>query len=116
MPTSYSWSLRRAILYLLVAGFVLVGSACAKRSHQIAQANDQQPIVSSTPQQKRRIDINTASAKELEALPGIGKSLAERIVEHRDRYGAFRRPAHLIVLRGISDRRFRALRDLITVE
>jgi competence protein ComEA len=52
----------------------------------------------------------------LETLPGIGKGLAERIVEHRDKFGPFRRPEHLIIVRGISDKRFRALRDLITVD
>jgi len=62
------------------------------------------------------LNLNTASAQELERLPGIGKGLAERIVKHREEYGAFRRPEHLIIVRGISDRRLRALRDLITVE
>ena len=63
-----------------------------------------------------RININTASEKELEKLPGIGRGLAERIVEHSEKYGPFRRPEHLIMVRGISDKRFRALRDSITVE
>ena len=63
-----------------------------------------------------RININTASAGELEKLPGIGKGFARRIVEHREKYGPFRRPEHLIMVRGLSDRRFRALRELITVE
>jgi competence protein ComEA len=63
-----------------------------------------------------RININTASIKELETLSGIGKGLAERIVEHREKYGLFRRSEHLIMVRGISDKRFRALRDSITVE
>jgi competence protein ComEA len=63
-----------------------------------------------------RININTASADELEKLPGIGKALAERIIEHREKFGPFRRPEHLIIVRGISDKRFRALQDLITVE
>ena len=72
------------------------------------EANDQQST--------QRININTATANELETLPGIGKGLAERIIDHRERFGPFRRTEHLIVVRGISDRRFRALRDLITVE
>ena len=63
-----------------------------------------------------RININTASADELEKLPGIGKALAGRIIEHREKFGPFRRPAHLIIVRGISDKRFRALQDLITVQ
>ncbi len=63
-----------------------------------------------------RININSASAEELEKLPGIGKALAARIVEHREKYGPFRKPEHLIIVRGISEKRFRELKDLITVE
>jgi len=52
----------------------------------------------------------------LETLPGIGKGFAQRIIEHREKYGPFRKPEHLTILRGISDKRFQALRELITVE
>ena len=62
------------------------------------------------------VNINTAGAAELEKLPGIGRALAARIVEHRERYGRFRRAEHLMMVRGIGDRRFRELRHLITVE
>ena len=84
--------------------------------------NDQQSTASvqttaaTNQQSSPQININTASVKELEKLPGIGKGLAERIVEHREKYGPFRRAEHLIMVRGISDKRFRALRDSITVE
>jgi len=63
-----------------------------------------------------RININTASADELEKLPGIGKGLAGRIIEHRETFGPFRKPEHLIIVRGISDKRFHALQEMITVE
>ena len=101
------------------------GSACAKRARPDAvtiqpKANEQQSVTSSlapnSDRDQRRINLNTASVNELETLPGIGKGLAARIIEHREKWGAFRRAEHLIVVRGISDRRFRALRDLITVE
>jgi len=83
------------------------------------KANDQQPGLSNTvrsSQPTKRININTGSAQVLEQLPGIGRALADRIIEHREQYGPFRRAEHLIIVRGISDRKFRALRDLITVE
>lgn len=63
-----------------------------------------------------RININTAGANELETLPGIGVGLAARIIEHREKFGPFRRPEHLIIVRGISDKKFRALQDLITTD
>ena|SRR2546425_962920 len=81
------------------------------------RASEQQSLITTQNNSATaRININTASVKELEKLPGIGKGLAERIVEHREKYGPFRRPEHLIMMRGISDKRFRALRDSITVE
>lgn len=63
-----------------------------------------------------RININTAPATELEKLPGIGKALAERIVAHREQYGSFRRAEHLMMVRGISERKFRELQRLVRVE
>ena len=53
--------------------------------------------------------------EQLERLPEIGSGLAARIIEHRERYGAFRRVEHLIIVRGISQRRFEALRPYVTL-
>lgn len=60
-----------------------------------------------------QLDINRAAAGELEHLPGVGAVLARRIVEHRERYGRFRRAEHLLMVRGMSERRFTALHPLI---
>ncbi len=60
-----------------------------------------------------RIDVNRASATELEALPGVGPVLAERIVSHRDAHGPFAAPADLLDVAGIGETRLEALRDLL---
>ena len=62
------------------------------------------------------VSVNRASREELERLPGVGPVLAARIVEHRERHGPFRRAEHLLVVRGMSDRRFRELRPLVTAD
>ncbi|HYO62725.1 MAG TPA: helix-hairpin-helix domain-containing protein [Pyrinomonadaceae bacterium] len=62
------------------------------------------------------VNLNTATARELERLPGIGPGLAARVVEHRTRYGPFRRAEHLLAVRGIGERRFRALRAHVTAD
>jgi competence protein ComEA len=62
------------------------------------------------------ININTASRQMLEQLPGVGSGIAERIVAHREQYGPFRRAEHLMMVRGISDGKFRKLREMIVVE
>lgn len=102
------------MLALLTLVFSLSLVSCARRpNHRTAVRTDSAALIQN---QAERININTAATKELEELPGIGKGMAERIIEHRGKYGSFRRPEHLIIVRGISDKRFRALRDLITVE
>jgi len=68
------------------------------------------------PEHAGQINLNTATAAELETLPGVGKVIAERIVAHREQYGPFRRPEHLMMVRGISDNKFRQLRSLVTVD
>ncbi len=62
------------------------------------------------------VSINTASAGDLERLPGVGSQIAQRIIEHRKRYGRFRRVEHLMMVRGISERRFNELRSFIKVD
>jgi len=116
MPALSFYQNARLLAGLLLLALVFFFCACAKRSRSTEPANDQQSTANSIKQTVPRINLNTASANELETLPGIGKGLAARIIEHREKYGAFRRPEHLIIVRGISDKRFRALRDLITVD
>jgi competence ComEA-like helix-hairpin-helix protein len=62
------------------------------------------------------ININTAGVKDLESLPGIGETLAERIVEFRETNGRFSKPEHLLLVQGISESKFRRIRPLIRVE
>jgi competence protein ComEA len=61
------------------------------------------------------VNINTASATELEALPGIGPALAARIVEHREANGPFGSVDELEAVKGISERMVDEMRELITV-
>jgi competence protein ComEA len=62
------------------------------------------------------ININTATKEELQRIPFVGEKLADAIIEHRERYGAFRRPEHLLLIKGVSDKRFRQIRHLIRVD
>jgi competence protein ComEA len=61
------------------------------------------------------IDINTASAAELEALPGIGPTTAQKIVEYREQNGPFVSTEDIINVSGIGPGTYERIKDLITV-
>jgi len=61
------------------------------------------------------INVNTASAVELEQLPGIGPALAAAIISERQRRGGFRSVQELRDVRGIGEKRFADIADLVTV-
>lgn len=61
------------------------------------------------------IDINRASASQLQILPGIGPVLAERIIQLRLERGSFTTPEELLEVKGIGPKKFEKIKDLITV-
>lgn len=62
------------------------------------------------------INLNTATKAQLEALPGIGPVLATRIIEFREKKGGFRRIEELLAVPGISEARWKVLREYLKVE
>ena len=61
------------------------------------------------------VNLNSATVPQLEALPGIGKATAERIVEYREKNGGFKKIEELMNVRGIGEKSFLTLKPLITV-
>ncbi len=63
-----------------------------------------------------QIDLNTATLSQLNGLPGIGPVIAERILELREKSGPYKRIEDLMNIRGIGEKKFLKLKDLITVK
>lgn len=61
------------------------------------------------------LDLNRASAGELEALPGIGTVLAQRVIAFRTAAGGFRTVDDLREVKGIGTKKFDRLKTLVTV-
>ena len=102
---------------LTIATLILLCcSSCIRPPHHSAVTTQNVHTAASQSDSHARINLNNASVAELQQLPGVGKILAERIVEYRAKYGPFRRTEHLLLVRGISERKFRELEMMIAVE
>ena len=66
-------------------------------------------------QEVQKIDINRAEVWLLEALPGIGETLARRIVDYRQQNGPFRNTYDLLSVADVGDKTYNKIKDLITV-
>ena len=77
--------------------FVATGLAVALATVLVAG-----PVVAAAkPAPSAKINLNTASAEQLTALPGVGPKLAARIVEHRQKEGSFRSVQELMNVKSI---------------
>lgn len=61
------------------------------------------------------VDLNTADAETLELLPGIGPTIAARIVEYRNKNGGFDTADELMEVSGIGEKTYEKVKDMITV-
>jgi competence protein ComEA len=94
-----------------LAGRVVDGQQLVVRS-RVASPNASAAGAEST----RRLSLNAASAAELETLPGIGPALAGRIVDRRQRVGAFQSLEQLREERLVPASTFERIRDLLTID
>jgi competence protein ComEA len=61
------------------------------------------------------VDVNTATAEQLDTLPGVGPATAAAIIAHREQHGPFSSVDQLLDVRGIGDAKLEQLRDLVSV-
>jgi competence protein ComEA len=94
---------------VLVVGLVSVAAAAQEAARPAAKASASSASSGTT------INLNTATQAQLETLPGIGKSTAERILEYRQKNGGFKKVEDLMNVRGIGEKSFLKMKPLITV-
>lgn len=123
----------KTVLYFLIIS-IIIGSAISlyKRQNERKNLNhikleideisgpEITPEYSDIKAEKERnqypVNINQATMKELEALPGIGPVLAQRIINERDRVGKFSSQEDLLKVKGIGPKILRKIKDKIIIE
>jgi len=96
---------RRAALGVGVLALLVVSPSYVRAQAPAASVEKAAPVV----------NLNTASAADLENLPGVGAKMAERIVEYRQKNGPFKKVEDLMNVRGVGEKSFLKLKPLITV-
>lgn len=99
-------------LVLVCVGLGELGISAAE-----AQSASDQTVVtrSQVEPEANRVELNSADRAALETLPGVGPRTAELIIEYREQHGPFEKVEDLMNVRGIGERTFLRLRELVRV-
>jgi comEA protein len=80
-----------------------------------AGAQEKAPANKSSAAVTTPVNLNTATAAELQALPGVGAATARLIIEHREKNGGFKKIEELMNIKGIGEKSFLKLKAMVTV-
>ncbi len=110
------WIIVLTLVFILGMAGVYARATCMDEGDYIIRtgklAQETAPIESV----EWQVNINTATAEELTALPGVGEVLAERMVAYREEHGRLRAVEELLEVKGIGESKFAGMKDWIILE
>jgi len=101
------------VVSALFMGVVFLSSICANAG---MTKNLGKMAGKATEAVKQLLDINTATAEQLQQLPGVGETIAERIVKYREENGPFSKAEDLLNVEGIGEKKLEKIKPLIEVK
>jgi len=114
--TKSEWGIMLLAALFLCLMWVLMAKTMPMGTTENYTITTQRPAADVTPEVLPPLDLNTATAEELEKLDGVGPVLAERIIAYREEHGPFAAPEELLEVKGIGEETLEGLRHRITVE
>jgi competence protein ComEA len=88
---------------------------CSFPSASVAAQSKAPARSAAKPSSTAIVNLNTASATDLEGLPGIGAKTAARILEYRQKNGPFKKVEELMNVRGVGEKNFLKLKPQLTI-
>lgn len=101
----------KASKFLLLIFCVFLTTNCIQKDSQQVLSTE-----NSFAPSENIVNINTATVEELVKIPNVGAKTAAKIIAHREKFGRFRKPEHLLLIDRINDARFREMRSLIKIQ
>ena len=101
------------LLFLAAALYLTFGANRTARDGYSVQT--ERPAAEEVAPERVLVDLNTATAEELETLTGIGPALAQAILDYRAEHGDFHSIDELMNVRGIGSAKLEGLQDEITI-
>ena len=102
------------MIFVFTCG-LLVGRNLNRSNISTIDINSTSATSKTTNTEPKKININTATIDELTLLPGIGQTLAQRIVDYRESIGPFRTKADLCNVEGIGNQKLLLILDYIII-
>ena len=128
----YRFYILGTLIFIIVAGLISfaflkiqlnsqgqsikVENALRAEIENLKSSQDSGQVAGISTQDSEVININQASLEELDKLPGIGPAYAQKIIDWRDQNGDFSNIEEIKNIKGIGDKTFEKLKDLISVD
>jgi competence protein ComEA len=103
--------MQRFIFALVILAITLVASSSASAGQAAKPAAASKARATAS----EPVNLNAATATQLQTLPGVGASTAQRILDYRQKNGSFKKIEELMNVKGIGEKSFLKLKPLITV-
>ena len=100
---------------VFLATLTVAATATPSAAQQPAKPSDATHTAAAKPAATTVVNINTATASDFEALPGIGAKTAARIVDYRQKNGPFKKVEELMNVRGLGEKNFLKLKAQLTI-